>query len=228
MSQRVALFEEVIMSVRETIYKKALGILQMDYENMVSNSDTKPKEKTYCEENIETACYSAMSGGNYYWLIETYDCTDRLFDWYDLSTGLKYNGTPEDESKYEKRYRAYHKFPYGYSVPTDMFKFHLGDGDTNIGYARKGKEIYFLQDIKQFDYIKNITLELDEESWDYPPPFTDLVAAMLAVAIAPMVAPEGTFGQNATTKMQIAAAACSDLNNAAYNEYRPRPQEYLQ
>jgi hypothetical protein len=227
MSQRVALFKEVVMSVRETIYKKALGILQMDYEDM-TRDDGRVKEKEYCADSIETACYSAMAGGNYYWLIESCDCTSRLFDWYDKTTGLKYDGTPEDTTDYEERPRTFHGFTFGYTVPSNMYKFHLADGKKNIGYARKGKEIYFLQDVKSFDYIKNIIPELDEESWDYPAPFTDLIAAMLAVAIAPMVAPEGTFGQNATTKMQIAAAACSDINNAAYNEYRPNPKEYVQ
>lgn len=217
--------------IKETIYRKALGMLQIKYKDVTAN-DEDSAEIEYCNDNIDTACASAMSGGDYYWLISSKDFTERLYDWVDIKTGAVLDGEPAEgeEYKYCKKFYKYHGYDYGYKAPDDIFRPFLGDGKYNFGYARKGKEIYFPVENPTLDYIVDVTKKYDDDDFwvDMPSVFIDLIAGMLAISIAPMVAPEGTFGQNATTKMQTAAAACNDLNNNAYREYRPNPKEYLE
>ena len=197
--------------IKQTIYRKALGMLQIKYSDVTDSSDTAPAEIEYCNDNIDTACASAMSGGDYFWLISSY----------------KFSSPKKDS---DGKLIPYHGYQYGYDCPSDMFRPFLGDGKYNFGYARKGKEIYFPVENPTLDYIVDVTKKYDDDDFwaDMPSVFIDLIAGMLAISIAPMVAPEGTFGQNATTKMQTAAAACNDLNNNAYREYRPNPKEYLE
>lgn len=221
-----------LATIKQKIYRKALGILQIKYDDVIKNEES-PAEIEYCEDNIDTACASAMSGGDYFWLISTIAFKDRLFDWLDEDGNIVVvtdETTEEEKAKLTKSFWTYHGYIYGYTCPTDLFRPFLGDGQYNFGYARKGKEIYFDRENPTLDYIMNVTKKYDDDDFwtDMPSVFIDLIAGMLAVAISPMVSPEGTFGQNALTKMQTAAAACADLNNNAVRKYVPHPTEYLQ
>lgn len=218
------------MSVRETIYRKALGMLNIDY-NKIKGAEASPVEISYCDDNVETACHTAMSSGEFFWLITSWKFTDRLFDWTDKKGNIVVvtdEATDEDKALLSKRYHFYHGYEFGYKCPSDLYKPFLVEGGYNAGFARKGKEIYFPYENPTLDYLVDISQELDNDSWDYPTPFTDLVSCLLAINIAPMVAPEGTFGQNAATKMQTALAACTSLQKEAFRDYRRSPKEYLQ
>ncbi len=195
--------------IRDIIYRKALGILNIDYDLIKQKEASTPVEIKYCNENIETACCTAMSSGEFFWLIS--------------STTFSSRAKNSDDS-----YKSYHGFKYGYSCPSDLYRPFLVEGEYNSGFARKGKEIYFEIENPTLDYMVDITQELDNESWDYPAPFLDLISCLLAINIAPMVAPEGTFGQNAATKMQTALAACNTLQKDANRARRQSPKEYLQ
>lgn len=196
------------MAVRETIYRKALGMLNIDY-NKIKGAESSPVEISYCDDNVETACHTAMSSGEFFWLISSTTFSSLLKD----SDGNN---------------KKYHDYPYGYSCPSDLYRPFLVEGFHNAGFARKGSEIYFPMENPTLDYLVDISKKLDEDSWDYPTPFIDLVSCLLAINIAPMVAPEGTFGQNAATKMQTALAACLALQKDAYRKYVPSPKEYLE
>lgn len=199
-----------LSTIKQKIYRKALGMLQIKYDDVIKNDEI-PAEIAYCEDNIDTACASAMSGGDYFWLIASYSFT-----------------SPKTTS--DGQYVSYHDCQYGYDCPSDLFRPFLGGGKYNFDYARKGKEIYFNTLNPTLDYVMDVTKKYDDDDFwaDMPSMFIDLIAGMLAVSIAPMVAPEGTFGQTALTKMQTAAAACADLNNNAVRKYVPSPTEYLQ
>ncbi len=199
-----------LAKIKQKIYKKALSILQIKYDDVVKNEES-PAEIEYCEDNIDTACASAMSGGDYFWLISSYSFT-----------------SPKTTS--DGQFASYHGCKYGYDCPSDLFRPFLGGGEYNFSYARKGKEIYFDEKDPTLDYVMDVTKKYDDDDFwaDMPAVFIDLIAGMLAVAISPMVCPEGTFGQNALTKMQTAASACADLNNTAVRKYVPHPKEYLQ
>lgn len=213
--------------IRDIIYRKALGMLNIQYDK-IRLKETTPDEVSYCADNIETACHVAMSSGEFFWLISSATFTDRLYDWVDTDGNVVEVTDDTDTSVLTEKYYKYHGFEYGYNCPDDLYKPFLVEGKYNSGFARKGKEIYFAQGGLTLDYIIDITKELDNESWDYPTPFLDLVACLLAINIAPMVAPEGTFGQNAANKMQTALSACMNLQKDAYREYRPSPKEYLE
>lgn len=213
--------------IRDIIYRKALGMLNILYDK-IKLKETTPDEVIFCNQNIDTACHVAMSQSEFFWLISSCTFTDRLFDWIDKDGNVVTVTEETDTTNLSRRYYKYHGFDYGYNCPADLYSPFLVEGKYNAGFARKGKEIYFAEDGLTLDYVVDITSELDNESWDYPSPFLDLVACLLAINIAPMVAPEGTFGQNAATKMQTALAACVSLQKNAYREYRPSPKEYLQ
>lgn len=221
------------MAIKDTIYNKALGMLNINYSQIKDNEET-PIEIKHCDDNISTSCYSAMSSRDYFWLMSSYTFTDPIFDWRDKTTKEKVtvtdDTTEEELAGYYKDYHSYHGFPRGYKVPSDMFKPFLVEGKYNAGFARKADEIYFADENLTLDYSVDVTKKMDDETWwaNIPVPFIDLIACLLAINIAPMVAPEGTFGQNAATKMQTALAACIELNKDATREYRPNPKEYLQ
>lgn len=223
------------MSVRDTLYRKALGMLKIDYNKIKAantDSDTTPEEIAYCDDNIETACNVAVVGRDFFWLVSSVIFTDRLFDWRDKKTNeivtVTSETTDSEKEKLYKDYYKYHGYDFGYACPSDMYRPYLVDGGHNASFARKGSEIYFPNDGVRMDYIVDISKKLDETSWSYPQPFIDMVACLLAINIAPMVAPEGTFGQNAVTKMQTALSACQDLQKEAFRKAVQSPKEYLE
>lgn len=188
--------------IKDVIFRKALAILNVDYTKITQTEDN-PIEKQYCEDNIETACSTASTSRDWYWLVDTKNFTTQL----------------ENES--------YRGLKYGYAVPDDFLKPYLTGGKYNCTYARKGKKIFFDVQNPIMDYIVDVSKKLEESSWDYPTPFVDLIAALLAMSIAPMIVPEGTFGQNAQVKMQTALSACIDLQKDSSRDYIPSPKEYL-
>lgn len=193
------------MSIRETIYRKALSILAFDYDQLMvgATEEIKPKEVMQCDFDIETSCIACSTSSNWYWLIDTVVLTAN-----------------DDTSKYRG-------LEYSYDKPSDFLKFYLGNDNYNFSYAIKGNNIYSNISPLKIDYIKDITQELDNESWDYPACFLDFIACTLAVSISPIIAPTGSFGSNATSKMQVALSACNTLQKDGFRVKNDRPVEYL-
>lgn len=193
------------MSIRDTIYRKALSILSFDYDQLMKGAteENKPKEVLQCDFDIETSCIACSTATNWYWLIET------------TTLNLNLNNS------------NYMGLDFSFDKPTNFLKMYRGNNEYNFSYAIKGNNIYSNTKSLKIDYIVDVIKELDNEEWDYPPCFLDFIASTLAVSISPIIAPTGSFGQNATAKMQVALSACNALQKDGYRVKNDRPIEYL-
>lgn len=187
---------------KESIFKKALLLLNIRYSQIKENmtEGDSPVELEYCEEFFDAAVTYCASLR--YWSF--------LISHEEFSPGDRVEGS----------YRGY---DYAYPLPYDMLKPYIVDGEFNVSFAIDSENIYFDHEVSNIDY----TIDGFSQMSNAPLTFDSLIAARLAVELAPCLAPDSNIVQRCAQNFQLALASALEAEVSKRREETPRPEEYI-
>ena len=146
-----------------------------------------------------------------------------MSDWSFLIKTVEYDEddvTNSEEEDGETVYTKYKNYLYGYRLPNDFLKVKYVNGDTRIGFAVKGNEVYCNFLGCSVDYLSSDLKNL-------PMDFGYLVAYKCAIDIAQHLDPEGTAMARASNMLQQTFTVLKQRDDMNFKLQNPAQNHYI-
>lgn len=190
-----------------------------DFEKVKDDDPGLPIEVEYCMQSIKTAEDYCATLRPWFWLVkqEQYKHSDRLVQGYDEHNCPIFN--------------TYRGCDFGYSSPSDMFYPYIVNDDYNADYERIEDDIYFKKDVHELYYVTNEIKRRKNDEVVYtinaPVIYFSLIAARLAIEVAPFIAPDTNIEQRASQQFQLSLQALLKIEEHSRRERNALPEEFV-